>query len=663
MRFYPNNDPDSAAAKIHSELGSYSVKQKVFTVYKYSKGIPLAEEIQLGNRNVFLQIEEGELKISSEIDLGQEKNIVIKPHQRSEITPTLTYPFQDEDDIRYVIQQADKETIHSLLSKSISLWKSFVVAKDNDTIVFLAVDQMYSYFQDLFATTHYDMVTGSPGSGKGAILGTMKALGYRVVLASDMSGANLLDICGPFEPCQVTVAEDEFDDIERDEVKKKTYKVGYDINGIVPRTLDGNTSARGNRYYYAYCFKMFAAENPLESKGLAGLNDRMFRIESIKGRPKFLIKTILDQMQKPVDKQNPKYRTIISKIVYLRKLLLIYRLLHHGDIIKEVPLNIDGRAWELTSPQVFLFNSDKLAASIEDKPALEMVLRTLSRFLQKKGEITKMTVEGKVHEALERELFPFITANTIIDLNGYNIITYTISNESVCDKVRDLVDGVQSTTANEYAFYSTDYGRITHKRILKICRDRFSAVPDSVGAGNDKVRALTFDKNIVEKVGKTFEIISEIKIVQDSNEDQGEGDSDKWDIPSHNRPTENVQIHTQDKGNGTKGQKNSDLGKVKEKSSKEVFEEYVSKRESIRTEGSNGNAALSSENGSIFVPTSQCTSNQFKCYHLDCDFQTNSEREYQKHGTTRHPKNPLLYPSRFEIDKYGLKPQGKEWEI
>jgi hypothetical protein len=74
------------------------------------------------------------------------------------------------------------ETIHSIFSKSKSLWKHFVVAKDNDTINLLAIDQVYSYFQDLFATTHYDMITGSPGSGKGAILNTMKALGLELCL-------------------------------------------------------------------------------------------------------------------------------------------------------------------------------------------------------------------------------------------------------------------------------------------------------------------------------------------------------------------------------------------------------------------------------------------------------------------------------------------------
>jgi hypothetical protein len=53
----------------------------------------------------------------------------------------------------------------------------------------------------------------------------------------------------------------------------------------------------------------------------------------------------------------------------------------------------------------------------------------------------------------------------------------------------------------------------------------------------------------------------------------------------------------------------------------------------------------------------------FKCYYPGCEFQTDSEQEYQKHGALKHPDNPLLYPSRYEIGKYGLKPQGKEWEI
>ena len=495
-------------------------KIKTYTAYKYSTDVTLAEEIQLGNenRNKFLQIKEGIPKISSEIDLRQTRGIIINPHQKSEATPIIPYAFKDEDEIRHFIGLARQETIHSLFFKSKSLLMNFVVAKDSDTINLLAIDEVYSYFQDLFPTTHYDMVTGSPGSGKNAILFTMKMSAYRAILGSNMSGANLLDIFGSVEPGQVIVLEDEFDDLDKDEMKRKIIKVGYDQEGTVPRTLDGNTSDRHSNWYFVYGLKIFAAENPLESKYLGGFIDRIFRIESIKSSPKFHIKTILKESRKPVDKQNPKYREIISQMVNLRKILLIYRILHHEDIIEEVPLNIDGRSWELTSPQIFLFASDKLTHFPHDKPALPVVLKTLSRFLQKKGQLTKKILDAIVHETVENELFSDSNrtiTRTVIDVSGRCTTVCSISNEDICEAVRIKVDGIPSTTPNEQAFYSTDYSKVTHKRILKICRERLMAEPDSIGTGKEKVRALTFDKDTVEKIGKTFEVISEIKIVQD----------------------------------------------------------------------------------------------------------------------------------------------------
>jgi hypothetical protein len=135
-------------------------------------------------------------------------------------------------------------------------------------------------------------------------------------------------------------------------------------------------------------------------------------------------------MRKPIDKQLPKYRDIISKINYLRKLLLVYRILHHEDIIEEVNLKIDGRAFELTSPQIFLFNSETLASG-KEKPALKEVLKMLSKCLQKKGELTKNTLEGVVHEALEKELFPTLTPTNIIDVSGKSIMTYAISHREI----------------------------------------------------------------------------------------------------------------------------------------------------------------------------------------------------------------------------------------
>ena len=59
----------------------------------------------------------------------------------------------------------------------------------------------------------------------------------------------------------------------------------------------------------------------------------------------------------------------------------------------------------------------------------------------------------------------------------------------------------------------------------------------------------------------------------------------------------------------------------------------------------------------------QGNSYSFKCYYPGCEFKTDSEREYEKHGALKHLENPLLYPSKYEIEKYGLTPQGKEWEV
>ena len=43
-------------------------------------------------------------------------------------------------------------------------------------------------------------------------------------------------------------------------------------------------------------------------------------------------------------------------------------------------------------------------------------------------------------------------------------------------------------------------------------------------------------------------------------------------------------------------------------------------------------------------------------------FEASNENEYERHGALKHPKNPLLYPSVAEIEKYKLTPQGKSWE-
>jgi hypothetical protein len=53
----------------------------------------------------------------------------------------------------------------------------------------------------------------------------------------------------------------------------------------------------------------------------------------------------------------------------------------------------------------------------------------------------------------------------------------------------------------------------------------------------------------------------------------------------------------------------------------------------------------------------------FEFYHNGCDFHTNDEKDYHRHAAQKHTGVPVLYPTKVELEKYGLKPQGKSWEI
>jgi hypothetical protein len=248
-------------------------------------------------------------------------------------------------------------------------------------------------------------------------------------------------------------------------------------------------------------------------------------------------------------------------------------------------------------------------------------------------------------------------------------LTYTISHREIIDKVIQMTDGVPSTNLNEQAFYSTEYSRITHKRVLKICRERFSGEPDTVGRGEEKERALTFDKEIVEKVGKTFEKIFEIKILEPSNndrEEEEENDIVDWGIPipspssSQVRPQKEEQNHAQIEDVGTEGQKFSKFKGIRENSEKDSCLRYLAEPERKVKQGINGCNILSSENRPISVPSSPINEIPEKCYY--CDFKPTNESEYHRHGNQKHLNKPM-YPNRATIEKYNLKPQGKAWEI
>jgi hypothetical protein len=56
-------------------------------------------------------------------------------------------------------------------------------------------------------------------------------------------------------------------------------------------------------------------------------------------------------------------------------------------------------------------------------------------------------------------------------------------------------------------------------------------------------------------------------------------------------------------------------------------------------------------------------SHVYSCYHNYCNFHTNDEKDYHRHAAQKHTGIPVLYPTKAELEKYGLQAQGKDWEI
>ena len=325
--------------------------------------------------------------------------------------------------------------------------------------------------------------------------------------------------------------------MDNDPHKEIAYKIGYDETNQVPKNLDGNTSSRHNEWYLPYSLKILAAEKPPDAKTLGGFNDRTFRIWSLKGKPKFLPKPILHQLKKSEDKRNPKYKKIISKMFFLRKLLLIYRILHHEDIIEEVETNIDGRALELTSPQLYLFSSDKLYSKDKEqdlnnrKMVLEdKILPTLSRYLRERGELTKKTLEAVVYGALINLFAEMDKTEVTYDMNGNPRTMYIISYEDICNKVKELTDG-EDDSYHKQTFVTPDYESVTHNQILDICKNRFSGYKTKAGTGSSRKRVVEFIKEDVEKEGMIFDAPTDIKIIEnEGSESQSQSqEEDKED--------------------------------------------------------------------------------------------------------------------------------------
>lgn len=163
----------------------------------------------------------------------------------------------------------------------------------------------------------------------------------------------------------------------------------------------------------------------------------------------------------------------------MRKLLLIYRLIHIKDPYKEISIGLDGRDEELCKPLLQLFYT--LGATEKTLRELE---ETLQSFLD-----TKNKRKGQTLEAI---IYPVV-------LNDVSEHGERISSTDLWRSIVESLDGEQDTN-NPNIVHSSEFPTLYRNTVTSLICDKFGAEPEHTREGY----ILTFNPDKLRKIAKIY---------------------------------------------------------------------------------------------------------------------------------------------------------------
>jgi hypothetical protein len=474
--------------------------------YKYSndrKG-PLHESIILAGIPMFIKHENGEAKVLDQID---EPSRIIRPPRKEEC-PYPPYEFANIEEVQEYLNEAKSTNIESLSIKAKEIVLKYV-DQEEPIIIILTADIIWSYFQDLFATTHYLNVTGDNETGKSTIGHVFEYTGYRPVKASTISTANYYRTHGTIEPGQSTMIEDEADNIEEDITKLKNLKHTYEYNSKVPK-VNMNTEKQNQNWFYGYCLKIIISEKPLSPTKAKGLVERMLTLHCKSAINENLLPIKEITMNPPGD---PEKQKLYQELIHFRKLMLCYRLIHYMDHIPEIDTGLKNRDKELGGPLLRIFHDTKVFGDIK---------YALQKFLTER----KVKKEKTIESALGPLIVKLVTENNTLKIHAAQI----------WDTLPNAIPG-SSRNPNEYQ--TNEYGTLYRNTLPQRIVDAFGAVRERMNNGI----VLRFDEEKIKELKMMYG-----REVQDSAKAK-DAAPDAYTEP-HNNESKNT---LEDKSEGSEG--------------------------------------------------------------------------------------------------------------
>jgi hypothetical protein len=575
MKVYPNDDPDSAAKKIHKDFhftipengnGKDKDKKQANYVQKYSESGLIAEAVIVGGIPYFAIAKADSRNVTLEESIPITDRSEYKPFEQSAYL-SAPYRFNSKKDFETCIEMARVETLEGLYRKTKTIWLKYIDA-DDFHISICTADTIASYYQDKIGLTHYLFFVGSPGSGKSNNLLVLKYLAYRNFTSTDMTAANIYQFLGNGEEGQGTLCEDEADRIDEDRQKMAIYKNGYITGFPVART--DTSFGRKQLKYNTYCWKAFAAERFPDSFKAKGFNQRVIELQCSFGDPQEDIVEVVN----PAGEE--EFQDLLDELNEMRNLLLAVRLLHFNEKIPDIKLNIKGREKQLFKPVLRVFQNTR---------TLSELLPVVSNYVAQKREANYSTL----HAFLYRTVKDLISDRQTTQLESGFIWDYIRANLQGAD-----------VPGKALSYDTSEFGTITQKEITQT----FEHILGAKTKKSHGIRKLEFDVSKLRRLGNVYDLAIEVKVMK--NGDGRGSDSTDWTDVGLGRHTA-ASTNESEKFSAIPG----------------------SERES--TPDKDPTDPPHPSNVSHVTPGSL-----YSCYHNGCDFHTNDEKDYYRHAAQKH---------------------------
>ncbi|MGA9844422.1 MAG: hypothetical protein WBQ25_19150, partial [Nitrososphaeraceae archaeon] len=468
-----------AQEKKASDNDKQKEKQESYSQVYRSHSI-IAEAILVGDTPKWLvSTAAGNISIQDAIDISDKK--VLKPFDKSSYV-NRPYVFNTLEELEKVIAEASEETFDILYTKVKKVWIKYI-AEGNNHISICSADCIFTYFQDRMGITHYLFFVGDNDSGKSNNLHLINFLGYRNMLSSDMTAANIYSFLGIEYEGIGTICEDEADDMDNDHEKMKIYKNGYTA-GIKVYRLDLPTSGgRKQDAYTTFCFKAFAAEKRPDSVKAKGFNQRVIELQCTYGIPKYDISEIINPAGDDTDQE------LLDELNDTRNSLLIFRVLHHCDKIPNIKLNLQNREKQLFKPLLRVFQNTE---------TFKTLLPIVSIFV------------GEKRQARSHTLTAFL-CSLISELVGQSENGQILDSSTIWERFMNSLPCGEMV--GRYTYNSEEFGEVSQKALTTMLIDQFDAKRPK-HTGNKK--QLVFDIDKLNRMRSKYNLDPDVKVIDES---------------------------------------------------------------------------------------------------------------------------------------------------